>query len=275
MKRISCIFLSQLLAFLSACNNNENAGATEYVDSENETIPRVNYGVVKTYPHDTTAFTEGLLVHNGLLYESTGSPGDMPQTRSLFGNVDLSTGKILTKAELDREEYFGEGISFLGGKIYQLTYQHKKGFIYDAATFKKIGEFPFYSKEGWGMTTDGRYLIMSDGTDLLTYLNPVDFKPIKTLNVRTEKGPVMKINELEFINKYIYANIYETTTIIKIDTATGKVAARLELGSLASEAKNRYRGAMEMNGIAYDSASGNIYITGKMWPTLYEIRFAY
>jgi len=274
MKRISCIFLSLLAAFLSACNNNEHTGATETLHSEPETIPRINYGVLKTYPHDTTAFTEGLLVHNGLLYESTGSPEDMPQTRSLFGTIDLSTGKILTKAELDREEYFGEGISFLGGKIYQLTYKHKKGFIYDAKTFRKTGEFPFPSKEGWGLTTDGRYLIMSDGTDHLTYLDPVDFKPVKILNVRTEKGPVTKINELEFINRFIYANIYETNTIIKIDTATGKVAARLELGSLAAEAKNRYRGAMEMNGIAYDSSSGNIYVTGKMWPTLYEIQFA-
>lgn len=274
MKRISRIFLSLLAAFLSACNNNEHTGATETLHSEPETIPRINYGVLKTYPHDTTAFTEGLLVHNGLLYESTGSPEDMPQTRSLFGTIDLSTGKILTKAELDREEYFGEGISFLGGKIYQLTYKHKKGFIYDAKTFRKTGEFPFPSKEGWGLTTDGRYLIMSDGTDHLTYLDPVDFKPVKILNVRTEKGPVTKINELEFINRFIYANIYETNTIIKIDTATGKVAARLELGSLAAEAKNRYRGAMEMNGIAYDSSSGNIYVTGKMWPTLYEIQFA-
>lgn len=123
------------------------------------------------------------------------------------------------------------------------------------------------------MTTDGSYLIMSDGTSIITYLDPADFKTVRTISVSTDKGPVTKINELEFINQFIYANVYETNTIIKIDTSTGRVVARLELGSLAIEAKSRYRGSMEMNGIAYDSALHKTYITGKMWPTLYEIDF--
>jgi glutaminyl-peptide cyclotransferase len=262
-----------LFLFLTACNNDGSRGSTDNSGNTPTTIPLINYVVKNTYPHDTTSFTEGLLVHDGLLYESTGSPDGMPQTRSLFGNIDLTTGKINKKVELDRKRYFGEGISFLRGKIYQLTYQSKKGLIYDAKTFAKSGEFGFPSAEGWGMTTDGNYLIMSDGTNIITYLDPADFKVVKKLNVTTEEGPVMKINELEFINKFIYANVYETNTIIKIDTSTGKAAARLELGSLATEAKSRYPGAMEMNGIAYDSILHNIYVTGKMWPTLYEIRF--
>ena len=258
-----------LVIFLIACNN----GNGNHPDNATQTIPLINYAVKNTYPHDTTSFTEGLLVHEGLIYESTGSPEDMLQTRSLFGNIDLATGRINIKAELDREKHFGEGIVFLNGKVYQLTYQDKKGFIYDAKTFEKLGEFGFPSSEGWGMTTDGSYLIMSDGTSTITYLDPADFKTVKTINVSTDKGLVTNINELEFINQFIYANVYETNTIIKVDTSTGKVAARLELGSLAMEAKSRYRGSMEMNGIAYDSVLHKIYITGKMWPTLYEIEF--
>jgi glutamine cyclotransferase len=266
-------FVLPLFIFFTACNNDDSTGSTVRPGKTASTIPVINYVVKNTYPHDTTSFTEGLLVHDGLLYESTGSPDGMLQTRSLFGHIDLSTGKINKKAELDRKIYFGEGISFLRGKIYQLTYQAKKGFIYDAKTFAQTGEFGFPSAEGWGMTTDGNYLIMSDGTNMITYLDPTGFKVIKKLNVTAEAGPVIKINEMEFINQFIYANIYETNTIVKIDTATGKVAARLELGSLATEAKSRYQGSMEMNGIAYDSALQKIYITGKMWPVIYEIQF--
>jgi glutaminyl-peptide cyclotransferase len=272
MKLIFQLVLS-LPILLIGCINDANDGGDTRTSNIPQPIPLINYAVKNIYPHDTTSFTEGLLVHEGLIYESTGSPEDLLQTRSLFGNIDLATGKINIKAELDREKYFGEGIAFLNGKIYQLTYQDKKGFIYDTRTFKKLGEFGFPSAEGWGMTTDGSYLIMSDGTSVITYLDPADFKSIKTLNVRTDMGPVTNINELEFINQFIYANVYETSTIIKIDTSTGKVVARLELGSLATEAKSRYRGSMEMNGIAYDTVSHKVYITGKMWPTLYEIDF--
>lgn len=264
--------ISQLLPislFLMACTN----GNDNPPDNRTQIIPQINYAVKNIYPHDTTSFTEGLLMHEGLIYESTGSPKDMLQTRSLFGNIDLATGRINIKAELDREKYFGEGIVFLNGKIYQLTYQDKKGFIYDAGNFKKLGEFEFPSAEGWGMTTDGSFLIMSDGTSVITYLDPADFKTKKTINVSTEQGPVTRINELEFINGFIYANVYETSTVIKIDTSTGNVVARLEFGSLATEAKSRYRGSMEMNGIAYDPVLRRIYVTGKMWPTLYEIDF--
>lgn len=268
MKLIFIPVLS-LAILLIACNN----GSGNHPDNAPQTIPLINYAVKNTYPHDTTSFTEGLLVHEGLIYESTGSPEDMAQTRSLLGNIDLATGKIKIKAELDREKYFGEGIAFLNGKVYQLTYQDKKGFVYDAKTFEKLGEFEFPSAEGWGMTTDGSHLIMSDGTSIITYLDPDDFRTIRIINVHTDTGPVPNINELELINQFIYANVYETNTIIKVDTSTGKVVARLELASLAMEAKSRYHGSMEMNGIAYDSVLRKIYVTGKMWPTLYEIEF--
>ena len=273
MKRLSAIIF--LILFLTACNNNNSTGTEDNLTREYTATPIINYAVVKTYPHDTTSFTEGLLIYKRQLYESTGSPGDMPQTKSLFGAFDTITGKINKKVELDRNKYFGEGITFLNDKVYQLTYQTKIGFIYDAKTFNKVGEFNFPGKQGWGMTTDSTYLIMSDGTDILYYLDPSDFKTIKTVQVFNETGPVMKINELELINNFIYANVYETNSIIKIDPSTGKIVGLIDLTSVANEARSRYPGSMEMNGIAFDPVSRKIYITGKMWPTLYQIHFAH
>ena len=272
MKRSITAFLAFLL---TACTNSDSSGIDDNLNSGAAAPPIINYALINTYPHDTTAFTEGLLIHDGQLYESTGSPEDMPQTRSLFGPLDLATGEINKKVELDRTKYFGEGITFLNDKIYQLTYKTKTGFIYDAKTFRKLGEFSFPGKEGWGMTTDGTFLLLSDGTNSIYYLDPSDFKHIKTVQVVNEKRAVGKLNEVEYINNFIYANIYETYSVIKIDPASGKVTGVLDLTSLANEAKNRYPGSMEMNGIAYDSVSGKVYITGKMWPTLYEIQFAH
>lgn len=266
-------FFTGLLFFFSCKTKERSTEGSEVSASPTKTTPIINYFVTNVYPHDTTAFTEGLLVHEGQLYESTGSPSDMPQTKSLFGPVNLKTGTIDPKAVLDRNTYFGEGIAFLGGKVYQLTYQTKKGFVYDTKTFKKTGEFTFPSKEGWGLTTDGTSLIMSDGTSQLTYLNPQTFQFLKTLQVEDETGPVKNLNELEFINGSLYANVYTTPLVVRIDTASGKVTGKLNLTSIASEAKLKYPGSMEMNGIVYDPASGKVYVTGKMWPNVYQISF--
>ncbi len=272
IKRSATAFLAFLL---TACTNTDSPGIDNNLNTRAAAPPIINYALINTYPHDTIAFTEGLLIHDGQLYESTGSPEELPQTRSVFGPLDLATGEINKKVELDRTKYFGEGITFLNDKIYQLTYKTKTGFIYDAKTFRKLGEFSFPGKEGWGMTTDGTFLILSDGTNRIYYLDPSEFKLIKTVQVVNEKGAVGKLNEVEYINNFIYANVYETHSIIKIDPASGKVTGVLDLTSLANEAKNRYPGSMEMNGIAYDSVSRKVYITGKMWPTLYEIQFAH
>ena len=248
--------------------------STEGSETKNAT-PAINYVVINVYPHDTTSFTEGLLIHDGKLYESTGSPAELPQTKSLFGPIDLKTGIIKPKAELDRQKYFGEGIAFLNGKVFQLTYQTKKGFVYDANTFQKLSEFTFPSKEGWGLTTDGISLIMSDGTNQLTYLDPSTYQTRKTLQVTDENGLVINLNELEFIKGSIYANVYTTPLIVKIDTSSGSVTGKLNLTSLAYEAKVKYPDALEMNGIAYDSTIGKVFVTGKMWPNIYEIAFSY
>ncbi|ARS35325.1 glutaminyl-peptide cyclotransferase [Pontibacter actiniarum] len=263
------------LSTLAGCGDDREKATTVV---SNDTIygpapAEINYGVAKAYPHDTNAFTEGLLVHEGKLYESTGSPSDLPQTRSLVGVVDLNTGEIDTKVELDRDKYFGEGIVILNDKLYQLTYQAKKGFVYDLNTFEKLDEFTFPSKEGWGMTTDSTHLIMSDGTSQLTYLDPETLKKAKALGVYDNNGPLKNLNELEYINGYIYANVYTTNTIVKIDPKSGQVVGKLYLTSLAQDAKTKNPASLELNGIAYDPATDKIYVTGKMWPNIYEIEF--
>lgn len=258
---------------VAACTNNGDTGSGTGETTSPPVIPAINYRVVNTYPHDTTAYTEGLLMHDGRLYESTGATKDLPQTRSLFGDVNLQTGRINTRVELNRKEFFGEGISFLDGKIYQLTYTEGKGFIYDARTFRKLGEFDLPVDEGWGMTTNGSSLIMTDGTDLISYMDPRTFLVTRQLKVTAADGPVDQLNEVELIDGSLYANVYGTSTIVKIDTISGRVTGRMEMGSLAGEVAGRYRGSKEMNGVAYDAASRRMLITGKMWPVIYEIEF--
>jgi glutaminyl-peptide cyclotransferase len=172
MKLFRNIHTILILGGCLACNG-ENKSTVVGKESSPSLI---NYGVIATHPHDTSSFTEGLVFYDGSLYEATGSPDDLPQTRSVVGPVDLSTGKINKKVELDRNKYFGEGIVFLNDKLYQLTYKTRVGFIYDAKTFRQINEFTFSSKEGWGLTTDGNHLIMSDGTDKITYLDSTSLK---------------------------------------------------------------------------------------------------
>jgi glutamine cyclotransferase len=264
------------IAGLVSCNSNDSStGNEKSVEEKKNATPVINYSLTASYPHDTTSYTEGFLFHNGELYESTGYDSGVPSSRSLFGTVNLKTGKIDVKAELDKSKYFGEGIVFLQDKIYQLTYRTKIGFIYDAKTFKKTGEFFFPMEEGWGMTTDSVSLLMSDGKNTITYLSPLDFKTVKTLSITDENGPVTEVNELEYIRGFIYANIYLSNLIIKIDPATGVVVGKMNLQSLADEARIRYPGAMQLNGIAYDAATDKIFVTGKLWPNIYEISFGH
>jgi len=235
-------------------------------------VPVLSYSVMASFPHDTTAFTEGLLIHDGVLYESTGHTDTYPFSRSLFGVVDWETGKIDVKAEIDKDKYFGEGIVILKDKIYQLTDTTRIGFIYDARTYKRLGEF-HYAGDGWALTTDGAHLIMSDGTSTIRYRDPVTFEPVKTLTVTEKDAVVGNVNELEFINGFIYANQWLTNYILKIDTASGKVVSKLDLSELSASAKQKYPEGQEMNGIAYDPVKDKVYVTGKFWPAIYEIRF--
>lgn len=235
--------------------------------------PVIPYTTRAIYPHDTTLFTEGLVFHNGLLYESGGAPPELPFTRSVIGVNDLVTGKFTPKIEIDKSLYFGEGIVFLNNKLYQLTYKNQKGFVYDANTFKKIDEFTYANAEGWGLTTDGKSIIMSDGTEHLIFLDPGSYKPVRMLKV-SENGVVRdSLNELEYIKGFIYANIWQTSIIVKVDTTTGNIVGKLDLSAIRNEVLNRKPTIDVLNGIAYDSATGKVWVTGKLWPSVYEIDF--
>ena len=224
----------------------------------------INYSVRTQWVHDTQAFTEGLVIHDGKLFESTG------QNQSWIGIVDINTGTPDKKVILDNA-YFGEGITILNNKIYQLTWQSKVGFIYDLKTFKKIGEFN-YSSEGWGITHDSSHLIMSDGTEKLTFLDTATLKPVRTVSVTDEFGPVKKLNELEYVEGYIMANEWESTRILKIDPKSGKVVGRLDLTPLARDAKMRNPNAEVLNGIAYHPTTKLLLVTGKFWPMIYVLQ---
>ena len=267
LNRIFALLLTSVV-FVSCTNENKPKENQKPVASEEEDIPEIVYSLVKTFPHDTTSYTQGFLVYNKQLFESTGSPEYMTLTRSVMGILDSITGKINIKAELDRKKHFGEGIAILNNKIYQLTWKNQSGFTYDAKTFKPLSEFTFESKEGWGLTTDGTNLIMSDGTNTLSYLDPTTLKVIKKVET-----PYINLNELEFIKGYIYANVYQKDFIVKIDPANGKVLGIVNLSSLAEKALSKSKGSEVLNGIAYDAASDRIFVTGKLWPQLYEIKF--
>lgn len=256
--KINVIVFLALIVLLAGCGK-EKAKETR---AEKDTLS-ISYTVRTQWPHDTEAFIQGLVIHEGKLYESTG------QEKSWIGIVDVNTGKADKKVILDNA-YFGEGITILNNKVYQLTWKSKVGFIYDLETFKKLGEFT-YETEGWGLTHDSHNLIMSDGTDKLLFLDTVTFKPVKTLHVTDANGPVKMLNELEYVEGYIMANVWETNQIVKIDPNTGKVVGRLDLTSLTRDAKMRNPHAEVLNGIAYHPVTKLFLVTGKNWPMIYVL----
>lgn len=221
--------------------------------------------VVNQFPHDSKAFTQGLLFHGGYMYEGTGLYGE-----SSLRKVRLEDGAIIEYIGL-KEEFFGEGITILGDKVYQLTWLEKSGFIYDLTTFNLIGSFS-YETEGWGLTSDGEYLIMSDGSHILTYLDPKSLKPVRNIEVHGNEGEVTRLNELEYINGEIYANIWFSDTIVRIDPRDGKVLGWINLSTLRAAEKKVDPKADVLNGIAYDQETGRIFVTGKFWSAIYEIQ---
>lgn len=267
-----------LLIFIIILHNGCSDSSTNSESETSESIPAtplVNYVVTNYFAHDSSLFTEGLLFHNGHLFESTGSPKELPQTKSVIGISDLTTGKFEPKIEIDKSKYFGEGIVFLNSKLYQLTYKNQIGFIYDAKTFKEIGQFKYSNAEGWSLTTDGTNIIMSDGTNSLTYLDPVKLTPVRRLQVTENGYPVKNLNELEFIKGFIYANIWTSDIIVKIDPSSGKVLGKIDLSSLTNEARKINPNAEVLNGIAYDSTTDKVYVTGKLWANIYQIQFSH
>ncbi|PTL78630.1 glutamine cyclotransferase [Vitiosangium sp. GDMCC 1.1324] len=245
-----------MLLTVLGCRNNElhTTGST----------PVSGFEVVQSWPHDPNAFTQGLLYRDGKLYEGTGLNG-----QSSLRQVELETGAVLRKQDLARQ-YFGEGLAFLGGRLYQLTWRSHVGFIYDAATFQQVGQFNF-DTEGWGLTEDGTSLIMSDGTSTLRFLDPRTLAVQQTLKVTDEGREVSRLNELEYVKGEIYANVWMTDRIARIDPATGRVNGWIDLtGLLAPE--DRSGNEDVLNGIAYDAAHDRLLVTGKKWPKLFQIR---
>ena len=228
-----------------------------------QNVKTYGYKVEETLPHDVGSYTQGLFFYEGELYESAGQYG-----ASNFRKVDLQTGRVLQRINFEGR-YFAEGACVLGDRLYVLTWQEQECFVYDIHTWKKLGSFR-YRGEGWGLTTDGKSLIMSDGSSTLTFLNPETFVPERTVSVTLRGQKVAYLNELEYIKGEVWANVYGTDQIVRIDPATGVVRAVINLRNILP-AQQRTSGTDVLNGIAYEPRTGAVYVTGKYWPKMYRI----
>lgn len=228
-----------------------------------------SYRVIKTLPHDTSSYVEGLEYHDGFFYESAGD-----YRHSSLRKVEPTSGKVLQKTDLDGK-YFGEGITVVDNKIIQLTYKEKVGFVYDKVTFKKLSEFSYTTgREGWGLAFDGKRILNTDGSNTIFFLDKNTFQNSGSINVFDNKGPIDNLNELEYIDGKIYANVYTTDTILIINPETGVVEGRINLSGLLP--LDYFKGEYEksnnvLNGIAYDKKTKRLFVTGKKWPKIYQI----
>ena len=284
--RLFIALLSCALAFGcsgSANNAKPNINAANANKAKPGPLPVYGYEIVKAYPHDPNAFTEGLFFNNGFLYESTG--GDKPGESSIR-KVDIETGKVLQKWELPADD-FGEGSAMIGDKIYQLTWRKGLGRVFNATTLKVIKEFN-YQGDGWGMTTDGTNLYFTQSTHVIKVADPENFKTIRTITVMQENGaPLMQINELEWIKGEIWGNIWHSEQkeilgkpnyIARIDPVSGKLLGWIDLAGISPDDQPKGNDPYDvktentLNGIAYDAATDRIFVTGKKWKKLYEIK---
>jgi glutamine cyclotransferase len=249
---IALIVIGSIIAYVALNYKTPSKPATSYT-----------YDVVNAYTHDTNAFTEGIVYDNGFLYESTGLNGN-----SSLRKVELQTGRTLQLYSLP-EQYFGEGITIFGDRIIQITWQSQKGFVYDKVSFDIVEEFS-YQGEGWGITHDDNRLIMSNGSATLTFLDPVTFKITGTVQVKDGNTPVTNLNELEYINGDVYANVWHQDKIAIINVQTGQVKGWINLTGLYDVSNADPENVL--NGIAYDANSERLFVTGKRWPQLFEIK---
>ena len=248
------VFLAVAAVAACACGPASQAGG----------VPEYGYEVVHQYPHDPQAYTQGLFYLNGILYESTGLYG-----QSSIRRVRLETGEVLQKRDIP-EQYFGEGIINWKDRLLELTWKNQAGFIYDLNSFMPRGQFE-YPGEGWGLTQDGKRIIMSDGTPQIRFWDPETLRETGRITVTDEGVPVRDLNELEWIKDEIYANVYTTDRIARIDPKTGKITGWIDLRGILSPA-DRSGPVDVLNGIAYDSKTDRLFVTGKLWPKLFEIR---
>jgi len=269
---VALLMLASALVF-SACGQGATAPGTVAAPSPQHTepgarpemaIPTYSYEIFNRWPHDRTAYTEGLVFSGGALFESTGLNG-----ASSVRRVEIATGRVTQSLSL-APDFYGEGLTLFDDMLIQLTWQSHKGFVYDARCFCPRGEFA-YDGEGWGLTHDGRSLIMSDGTQRIRFLDPRTFATIRTIDVYDNGQPLMNLNELEYVRGEIYANVWQTDSIVRIDPATGALRGRIDLTGLFPVAERAGPDDL-LNGIAYDDATDRLFVTGKNWPTLFEIR---
>jgi glutamine cyclotransferase len=269
MSRIFKVFLIGLLLLAGAalaCSSSvtEQPQLTPSPSPTLAAISYYGYEIVHAYPHDPGAWTEGLVYENGFLYEGTGREG-----HSSLRKVELETGKVLQRVDL-AAQYYGEGIAIYGQKIVQLTWHQHVGFVYDKNSFALLREFD-YPTEGWGITYDGQRLIMSDGTSTLHFLDPETFKEIGSVPVFADSAPVDNLNELEYVNGEIYVNVWLTDRIAIIEPQTGRVVGWIDLTGLLST-EDLSQPVNVLNGIAYDAEHDRLFVTGKLWPKLFEIK---
>jgi len=229
-----------------------------------QAVPRYTYEVVNTYPHDRKAFTQGLVFSGNALYEGTGLYG-----ASTLRRVDLETGEVLQIRKLP-EQLFGEGITIWRDRIIQLTWRERTGLVYDKNSFELLEQFP-YPTEGWGITHDGNSLVMSDGTSTLYFLHPDNFKETGRIEVSDNFGPVTRLNELEYVRGEIYANVWLTNRIARLSPRTGEVIGWIEMDGLLGQEELR-EPVDVLNGIAYDAENDRLFVTGKLWPKVFEIK---
>ncbi len=264
-KTLSILAVVIAVGFLmGSCNDTRTESSSE--EPRDSTL--LSYTVLSVLPHNAEAFTQGLIVHNNKILESTGQNGT-----SWVGEVNPASGNHDKKITLSKD-YFGEGITVLNDKLYYLTYQNRVGFVYDAESYEKLTEFSYDPKinEGWGLTNDGKNLIMSDGTDKIHFLDTANMQVVRTIAVRDGNMRIKEVNELEYVNGYIFANVWHTNWILKIDPSNGTVVGKLDLSRLGNEIRAQYPTADVLNGIAYDKNSRAFLVTGKLWPKAYLIR---
>lgn len=248
-----------------------NDDPTNAIDPNTTSIKLYKAEIVKTYPHDETAFTQGLVYHEGYLYESTGKRG-----RSTLRKVEIETGKVLKQHDLDRV-YFGEGLALVDDQLIQITWEEETAFIYQLSSFAVLKRLK-YQGEGWGLAYDGKHVIMSNGTSVLSYRDPQDFREVRKLNVRVEGQSLpLMLNELEMIDGEIYANVFETEQIARISPETGEVVGWIDCSELLTDEDTAHWTMAHfhesvLNGIAYDKEKKRLFVTGKNWPKLFEIR---
>ncbi len=261
-----------VIVFFAACNGGDTAPDSSVADPslQHKNAPQLAYNILNVYPHDTSAYTQGLQLYNGKMYEGTGD-----YENSSLRITDYKTGKVEQKHLMGSKEIFGEGINIFKGKLYQLTWQSHVVYVYDLNNINKPVKTLSWPYDGWGLTNNGTDMIVSDGSSNLYFVDPETFKVKSTISVTEDGVTIEDLNELEFIDGYIYANVYVSDFIVKIDPASGHVVGRIDMPGIIEKFAPGYTPIPNdevLNGIAYDSASKKLYITGKRWPKLFEVQ---